>query len=58
MCRLGRHHDSYAFTDTASFKAQTGGRTSARHVCKAFAHADKVRERTATPIALRNPEIL
>jgi hypothetical protein len=58
MRRLGRHHDNYAFTDTASFKAQTGGRTSsrsARHICKALARADKARERTTAWLALRDP---
>jgi hypothetical protein len=61
MCRLGRHHDNYAFTDAASFKAQTGGRASsrsARHICKALARADKTRERTTAWLALRDPATL
>jgi len=61
MRRLGRHHDNYSFTDTASFKAQTGGSASsrsARHICKVLARADKTRERTTAWLAFRDPATL
>jgi hypothetical protein len=61
MRRLGRHHDNYTFTDTASFKSQTGGRASShssRRICKALTRADKARERTTARLEHRNPATL